>query len=271
MTVDLAGAVACVTGGGRGIGRATAELLARRGAHVVLGDLDGDLAEQVAREIGGTAVGVTLDVADPASFAAFLDTAREAGPIQVLVNNAGIMRTGPFAEQDPAGQQREMAINLGGVMTGMRLVLPEMLARHEGHIANVASMAGKITTPGASVYTATKSAVVALSRAVRAELAGSDVTVSTILPAAVRTDLNAGLDVSLMPVSPPSAVAAAIVASCRDGRAEVGVPRWVVPIAQLVEGLPEGLGEAAKRAAGAQRRIAPENAEARAYQARISR
>lgn len=271
MTVNLTGAVACVTGGGRGIGRATAELLARRGAHVVIGDVDGDLAEQVARDIGTTATGVTLDVADPASFAAFLDAAREAGPIQVLVNNAGIMRTGPFAEQDPAGQQREMAINLGGVMTGMRLVLPEMLARDEGHVANVASMAGKITTPGASVYTATKTAVVALSRAVRAEIAGSRVTISTILPAAVRTDLTAGLDTSLMPLSAPSDVAKAIVASCRHGRAEVGIPRWIPPVGQIVEVLPESLGEAAKRAAGAQRRIAPDSAAAHEYQDRISR
>lgn len=269
MTVDLTGAVACVTGGGRGIGRATAELLSARGARVFLGDLEGDLAEQAAAEIGGGAVGCALDVADPASFEAFLDNARAGGPIRVLVNNAGIMRTGPFAEQDPAGQQREMAINLGGVMTGMRLVLPEMLERDEGHIANVASMAGKITTPGASVYTATKSAVVALSRAVRAEITSSRVTVSTILPAAVRTDLTAGLGTSLMPLSEPSAVAEAIAASCLHGRAEVGVPRWIPPVGQLVELLPETIGEAAKRAAGAQRRLTPDNDAARRYQARL--
>ncbi|MFA9272732.1 MAG: SDR family NAD(P)-dependent oxidoreductase [Baekduiaceae bacterium] len=270
MTVDLAGAVTCVTGGGRGIGRATAALLAQRGAHVVVGDLDGALAEEAAREIGGTAIGAQLDVADPASFAAFLETAREAGPVRVRVNNAGIMRTGPFATQDPAGQQREMEINLGGVMTGMRLVLPDMLARDEGHIANVASMAGKITTPGASVYTATKTAVVALSRAVRAEIAGRRVTISTILPAAVRTDLTAGLDTSLMPLSAPEDVARAIVASCRHGRAEIGIPRWIPPVGQLVEVLPEAVGEAAKRAAGAQRRLAPESAAANEYQSRIS-
>lgn len=267
MAVDLDGAVACVTGGARGIGLATAQLLVRRGARVVLGDLDGDLAAQAASDIGAT--GLPLDVADPGSFAAFLDTAKEHGDIDVLVNNAGIMRTGPFAEQDPASQQRELAINLGGVITGMRLVLPDMLARDHGHIANVASMAGKITTPGASIYTATKTGVVALSRAVRAEIAGSRVTVSTILPAAVKTELTAGLDTSLMPLSDPSSVAEAIAGSCRHGRAEVGVPRWIPAVGQLVEVLPEPVGEAAKRAAGAQRRLTPDTPQARAYQGRL--
>ena len=103
----------------------------------------------------------------------------------------------------------------------------------------------------------------------RAEIGGTGVTVSTILPAAVDTDLHAGLDTSLMPVASPEDVAAAIADSCVHTRAEIGVPRWVMPIGQLVESLPETLGQAAKRAAGAERRIAPDNAEARAYQARL--
>ncbi len=267
MSIELNGTVACVTGGARGIGRSTATLLAERGANVHLGDLDGDLAMEVAHEIGAT--GHALDVADPESFADFVDAARTETPIGLLVNNAGIMRTGAFAEQDPAAQHRELAINLGGVITGMRLVLPDMLEADQGHIVNVASMAGKITTPGASIYTASKFGVVALSRAVRAEIAASNVTISTVLPAAVETDLHAGLDTSLMPVAAPEDVARAIVASCRHTRAEVGIPRWVTPIGQLVETFPEALGEAAKRAAGAQRRITPDNPAARAYQARF--
>ena len=147
MPIDLDGTVACVTGGARGIGRATAATLAARGAQVFIGDLDGDLAAIAAAEIGPSATGRPLDVADPDSFAAFAAHARATGPIGLLVNNAGIMRTGPFAEQDPGGQHRELAINLGGVVTGMRLVLPDMLSAGRGHIVNVASMAGKITTP----------------------------------------------------------------------------------------------------------------------------
>lgn len=266
MPVDLNGTVACVTGGARGIGRATAAVLVKRGTVVHIGDLDGELAVEVAEEIGAT--GHALDVADPDSFAAFVEAACSSGPIGLLVNNAGIIRTGAFAEQDPASQQRELAINLGGVITGMRLVLPDMLEADRGHIVNVASMAGKITTPGASIYTASKFGVVALSRAVRAEISGSAVSISTVLPAAVDTDLHAGLDTSLMPVASPDDVAQAIVSSCGHARAEIGIPRWITPIGQLVETLPEMIGEAAKRAAGAQRRITPDNAASRAYQAR---
>jgi short-subunit dehydrogenase len=258
-----------VTGAARGIGRATAALLAQRGARVFHGDLDGDLAVEAAAEIGPAATGCRLDVADPDSFRDFVERAREAGQIGLLVNNAGIMRTGPFAQQDLAAQHRELAINLGGVTSGMRLVLPEMLIALRGHIVNVASMDGKITSPGASVYAASKFGVVALSRAVRAETAGSGVTISTVLPAAVDTDLHAGLDTTLMPVATPDDVARTIVASCTHARAEIGIPRWVTPFGQLVESLPERIGETAKRAAGAQRRITPGNAEARAYQARL--
>ncbi len=269
MPIDLDGTVACVTGAGRGIGRATAARLAHRGARVYLGDLDADLAIAAASEIGPLATGRPVDVADPESFAAFVAQARRAGPIGLLVNNAGIMRTGVFAEQDPAAQRRELAVNLGGVITGMRVVLSDMLRADRGHIVNVASMAGKITIPGASIYTATKFGVVALSRAVRAEVAGTGVSISTVLPAAVKTDLAAGLDTSLMPISDPVDVARAIVASCTHPRAEISVPRWVSPIGQLVETLPEAIGEAAKRAVGAQRRITPDNPQARAYQARL--
>lgn len=269
MSIDLHGTVACVTGAGRGIGRAVAALLVERGALVVLGDLDENLTAQAAAELGPAATSCPLDVADPASFTDFVARARQVGPIGLLVNNAGIMRTGPFVDQDLAAQHRELAINLGGVITGMRLVLPEMVEADRGHIVNVASMAGRITTPGASIYTASKFGVVALSRAVRAELAGTRVTVTTVLPAAVRTDLTAGLDTSVMPLSEPAAVAQAIVDSCRHTRGEVGVPRWAAPVGQLVETLPEGIGEAAKRLAGAQRRLTPDNAEARAYQQRL--
>lgn len=269
MAIELDGTVACVTGAGRGIGLAIADALIASGAHVFLGDIDGDLVRNAAESLGENATGVTLDVTDPESFDAFLNTARATGPISLLVNNAGLMRTGTFVEQDPASQQHELAVNLGGVITGMRLALPPMVAANHGHIVNVASMAGKITTPGASIYTASKFGVVALSRAVRAELAGTNVSVTTIVPAAVKTDLTAGLDTSIMPVSDPADVARAVIDSCRKPRAEIGVPRWITPIGQAVEVLPEAIGERAKRLAGAQRRLTPDNAAARAYQDRL--
>ncbi len=142
MAIKLDGVVACVTGGGRGIGKATAEALARSGATVVIGDLDLACAQEVADGIGLRAMALHLDVADPASFAAFIAEAERLGPIDLLVNNAGIMRTGAFCDQSPETQMREIAINLGGVVTGMRLVLQGMRESKRGYIVNVASMAG---------------------------------------------------------------------------------------------------------------------------------
>lgn len=271
MAIKLQGAVACVTGGGRGIGRATAEALAELGARVVIGDLDLDVAQQVAEGIGKQAVAYKLDVGNPASFTDFIAAAERLGPIDMLVNNAGIMRTGSFVDQSLESQQREIAINLGGVVTGMRLVLPGMLARNRGHIVNVASMAGKMSVPGAAVYTATKFGVASLSRAVRSEIASSRVTMTTILPAAVRTELTAGLGIQGVPTSAPADVAREIVASCRHGKPEVTVPRFLGMIGALEQALPEKIGEFVKRAAGAQQRLSANNERAKAYQERTAR
>lgn len=271
MAVALEGAVVCVTGAGRGIGRATALALAKAGARVALGDLDLEHACEVAEIIGPTALALPLDVADPGSFARFVEGAATLGPIDVLVNNAGVMRTGAFAEQSLEGLHREIGINLGGVVTGMRLVLPGMLERDRGHIVNVASMAAKMSVPGAAVYSATKAAVASVSRAVRSEIAGSKVTITTILPAAVRTELTAGRGLAGVPAASPEDVARVIVASCKNGRREITLPKWLFGIGAVEQGLPEGLGELVKRSVGAQRRVSADNEQTRAYQARISR
>lgn len=271
MAVRLEGAIACVTGGGRGIGKATAEALAARGAKVFIGDIDLEEARKVAAAIGPSAFAHPLDVANPASFSAFVAAAEAHGPVSLMVNNAGIMRTGAFAEQSPETQQREIAINLGGVVTGMRLVLPGMLARGHGHIVNVASMAGKMSVPGAAVYTATKFGVASLSRAVRAEINGSGVTITTILPAAVRTDLTSGLDIRGVPASAPEDVARAIIASCRHGRSEVTLPHGLGLIGLVEQAFPERVGEFVKRTLGAQKRITADTEQARAYQKRTAR
>lgn len=271
MAITLAGSVACVTGAGRGIGEATARALAQAGAKVVLGDIDEARVQQVAKEIGSAATPVKLDVADPASFTAFIDCAREIGPVDLLVNNAGIQRTGEFIAQNLDMQLREIQINLGGVITGMRLVLPDMQARNYGHIVNISSMAGKMTVPGAAVYTASKFGVASLSRAVRAEIAESAVTISTILPAAVETELTAGMNIRGVPTVLPREVAQEILSSCRHGKAEVTLPHWLAPVGTVEQALPEKLGNLIKRALGAQERISEENDVTRKYQERISR
>lgn len=270
MSITLNGAVACVTGGGRGIGEATARLLAERGAIVIIGDIDLDAAQAVAKSLSG-AKAVKLDVADPESFENFLTEARKMGPIDLLVNNAGIMRTGEFVKLDLAALHREMAINTGGVINGMRLVLPEMLARSYGHIVNVSSMAGKMTCSGASVYTASKFAVAGLSRSVRAEIAGSGVTITTVMPSAVETELTAGMNIRGIPKAKPSEIADEVVASCRHGHPEVTMPKWLFPVGTIEQALPEKLGNWIKRAVGAQERIAPDNEQTRKYQERVSR
>jgi short-subunit dehydrogenase len=165
----------------------------------------------------------------------------------MLVNNAGIMRLGPFVEQRLEGHHREVAVNLGGVINGMHVFLPDMLARNCGHIVNVASMAAKVTTPGIAVYCATKFAVAGLSRAVRAEIAHTAVTVTTVLPAAVNTELTSGVSLDLQPTLQPEQVGRAIADTARRPGREVTLPRWLAPMGTLEEAAPEPLLQAAKR------------------------
>ncbi|AEF42908.1 SDR family oxidoreductase [Hoyosella subflava] len=231
--IELRGAKVCVTGGARGIGRATAEELIARGAEVWIGDRDLAAAAETAVEIGATAH--PLDVTDEVSFRAFLAAAGADGPIDMLVNNAGIQLMGGFADQNLAAVRRELAVNLGAVLTGVHLVLPGMRLRRRGHIVNVASMAGKVTTPGIATYCASKFGVVAFSRALRAELSGSGVTVTSVLPAATQTDLTSGVRLRLQPILTPEQVAAAVADSAHHNRGEVTVPRWLAPLGLVEE------------------------------------
>lgn len=271
MGIKLEGAVVCVTGAARGIGKATAEGLASRGARVVLGDIDEAEAAKVAKSIGNGSIAVKLDVADPKSFENFVAKAKELGTITLLVNNAGIQRTGRFIDQTLESQHREIAINLGGVINGMRLVLPDMLAHDYGHIVNVASMSAKMTLPGVAVYTASKFGVASLSRSVRSEIAGTNVSITTVMPSAVQTDLTAGLDIRGVPKSKPEEVAAEIIASCQHRKPEITVPRWLSPIAAVEEVLPEKVGTFLKKIAGAQNRLLHDTPQSRAYQERVNR
>ena len=137
------------------------------------------LAEQTATGLGGGTIALPLDVTDRASFAAFLDEAeRQLGPLDVVVNNAGIMPVTPFVDESEESVQRQIDINLHGVITGTQLAIERMQPRDSGHIVNIASQAGKGGFPGIATYSATKHAVVGLSEAVRAELRGSGIEVS---------------------------------------------------------------------------------------------
>src|SRR5271165_1346932 len=154
---NLAGQTAAITGGGRGIGRVTAEALIRQGVRVAIGDVDLPMARQTAAELGPSAVALALDVTDRASFSAFRDGVEEQlGPVDVLVNNAGIMPIGPFLDEDDATARRILDINVHGVILGMKLVLPRMIERGRGHVVNIASQAGKYGLPGGATYCASK-------------------------------------------------------------------------------------------------------------------
>ena len=150
------------------------------------------------------------------------------GRIDVLVNNAGVMPLGDFLSEDDAISRTTLDVNVWGLIYGMRLVLPHMIERGRGHIVNVASMAGKMVVPGMAVYNASKFAAVGLSAAVREEYRDSGVSVTAVLPSAVRTRLASGVPLGRgLPTVEPEAVARAIVGSVASRRAEITVPRYL--------------------------------------------
>ncbi|WP_329413295.1 SDR family oxidoreductase [Nocardia vinacea] len=250
--IRIPGARVAITGGAQGIGRATAELFAARGAKVAIGDLDGKLAERVAADIGARARAFTLDVASRDSFRAFIsDVEAELGPIDVLVNNAGIMPLGSFLEEPDKATAAQINVNFLGPINGMRAVLPGMIGRGHGHVVNVASLAGKMPTPAAAVYSGTKHAVVGLSASVRDEVAEYGVSVSTILPSLVRTELGAGLAMPRAVSVDPADIATAILDTVRTRRAETVIPRWLGAAVNTANLLPARLLEAGRKLAGA--------------------
>ncbi|MFF0542046.1 SDR family oxidoreductase [Nocardia thailandica] len=255
--IDLDGAVVAITGGARGIGRAAAEQFLAAGAIVHLGDLDTDAVTATADELGPLAFGHTLDVTTRESFAAFVTAILDAhGRVDVLVNNAGIMPLGGFLDEDDAISRATLDVNVWGLIHGMRQVLPSMRQRGRGHIVNVASMAGKLVVPGMAVYNASKFAAVGLSAAVREEFADSGVSVSAVLPSAVRTRLSSGVPLGHgMPTVDPEDVARAIVATVRDRRAEVTVPGYLAGWDLLNAVVPERVMRLGRRLIGDRRAL----------------
>ncbi|MEL0028243.1 MAG: SDR family oxidoreductase [Perlucidibaca sp.] len=225
---SLQGKVIAVTGGGRGIGLAIAEALIARGARVAIGDIDHELASREAARIGAHAG--QLDVRDPASFRVFLaDVESALGPLYGLVNNAGIMPMGHFLDEAPALADAQIDINFRGVIHGMRAALPNLLARREGHIINVASLAGRFAIPGSAIYTGTKFAVVGMTEAVAGEYRDSGVHFTCIMPSKVLTELASGTDEagSIIPAVTPQQVADSVVASLLKPRLMVAVPDYL--------------------------------------------
>ncbi len=272
----LAGETAVVTGGARGIGRATAAALLGAGMKVAIGDLDGELAAQTAGELSPmNTYGGRLDVTDRASFAAFLDTVeQQLGPIDVLVNNAGIMPLHRFTEEDDATARRIMDINVHGVIFGTKLALERMLPRDRGHIVNIASQAGKVGTPGGATYSASKHAVIGLTESVRGEmkLMGAHINLSYVMPSVVATELGAGLPQTRgVKTLAPTDVADAIVEALQHGTVDVWVPKSVKPLNRFTQLLPRRAAEAIGHAIKADRVLFQPDENVRAgYELRAS-
>jgi NADP-dependent 3-hydroxy acid dehydrogenase YdfG len=247
--INLDGALVAITGGARGIGLATARAFVAKGARVAIGDLDAELAEKAATELGAGVTAHRLDVTDKASFAAFVAAAEEAHgrPLDVLVNNAGIMPNGAFLEGSERIDRMQFDVNVHGTIHGLRIVLPGMIERGRGHVVNVASLAGKFPLKGLAVYNASKFAAVGLTAAVRLETADTGVSVRR----SCRTPCA------------PSSAPASTSASCRRSTprtsrtrswrrvksraAEIAVPSYVGFATKAVPFVPERVFQVARK------------------------
>ncbi|HEX8205221.1 MAG TPA: SDR family oxidoreductase [Solirubrobacteraceae bacterium] len=261
----LTGQVAAITGAARGIGKATAEAFVRQGMKVAIGDLDLAEAQRTADQLGAGTIALELNVTDRDSMERFADQVEEQlGPIDVFVNNAGIMQLGAFLEETDATAQRQIDINVNGVLYGMKIVLPRFLQRNRGHLVNIASTAGKAGFPGGATYCGTKHFVVGVSEAVRAEVRETPIEISCVMPGVVNTELAAGLQQArgVKNVNPED-VAAAIVEALQKPHFDVYVPKSIGTINKVMGVLPRGGREGIARALKADKVLAQADPNAR--------
>jgi NAD(P)-dependent dehydrogenase (short-subunit alcohol dehydrogenase family) len=187
--IDLEGRVAVITGGAQGFGRAATERFIASGAKVASWDRDIKLAEKTAREIGSGVIAIGCDVTDQKAVEQARDATLSAfGRIDILVNNAGI--AGPTAklwEYSLEELQMTMRVNFEGAFLCCKAIVPGMIKQNYGRIVNIASIAGKEGNPNASAYSASKAALIGLTKSLAKEVATYDISVNAIAPAVART------------------------------------------------------------------------------------
>ena len=271
--------VVVVTGAARGIGRATAARFAEAGARVLVGDLDTEAAREAALAIGaavgdpGRVRAVHVDVTDRASYAALVAEAEAWGPVEVLVNNAGIMPLGPLLEQGEASIDTTIAVNLRAVVTGTRLVAPGMVERGRGHVVNVASAVGRVGLAGGAVCSGAECGGVGVPEAALGELAPHGVHVSCVRPTVVATELAAGVHATRgMRPCTPEEVADTVLDVVRRPRFETWVPGYAKALFHTSNALPRRARDLLSHALGADATLTHVDTGARAdYERRAGR
>jgi len=196
--MNLTDKVAVITGAAQGIGRAIAETLARRGAHVVVADLQAEKAEATAKEIaadtGQRAIAVQVDVADNASAKALIDRAiAEFGRIDILVNNAGITRDNLIMRMKEDDWDLVLNINLKGAFNCSKAAIRPMMKQHYGRIVNITSVSGLAGQAGQTNYSSSKAGLIGFTKALAKEVGSRNITVNAIAPGFIETDLTADL------------------------------------------------------------------------------
>jgi short-subunit dehydrogenase len=249
--VSVAEKVIAITGGARGIGLATATLLHGLGAKVAIGDIDRSAVREAGRQLA-LELGRRLDVTDRRSFTDFLDTVEDRlGPVDVLVNNAGVIAVGSAVDEADTTTQRLLDVNIYGVILGTRLAAKRMLPRGHGHIINIASVGSVQPVEGIATYCATKHAVLGYTDTVRMENRGSGVQFSAILPTLTNTEMIAGVGHARgFKNAEPDDVARAIAGVIAKPKARVFVPRSLGVAVATQRFMPRRVAEAMARASG---------------------
>jgi short-subunit dehydrogenase len=249
--VSVAEKVIVITGGARGIGLATATLLHGLRATVAIGDIDRSAVREAGSGLGLT-VARRLDVTDRRSFIDFLDAVEDRlGPVDVLVNNAGVIAVGSAVDEADTVTQRLLDVNIYGVILGSKLAAQRMLPRGHGHIVNIASLSSVLPTEGIATYSATKHAVLGYTDTIRMENRGSGVHFSAILPTLTNTEMIAGVGHTRgFKNAEPDDVARAIAGVIAKPKARVFVPRSLGVAVATQRFMPRRVAEAMARASG---------------------